>query len=559
MVYIPYGAFVTGPDILSGKYRGLDYQNEEKYPLLPLFSKHGLSGIGWNYALHNMLDTNQQAAHKPGKSISFPNLKTAGQRWGDYALSLGGISTALFDHMIADKIYLGATTLFNKYKKQGYTDEDAARIAVKVMNHGSFMFHRSIYSSEGMWEDILLMSRQFFTTGLRTAVFLGEQAPVGAFTGMAVGGSLAGPVGAAVGGASGWLLSPKLRKFASTMKTGPISKMSNSITGGELTLLDHKVMSKEISYIVMSVGFWSMLTMAVLQYVLSFDDDDPEKHGLDEHGEDGSKLGNKAKKRWMIFNQDPLAARLPAQDYNSRQMMIRPQFGKMFNDVVDVYGGAIDAAYNYGKEPEDRIELGKGIWEWMHNKQGVIKFFEEELANSDGFTKDEIYNREKGRFEDENLEVFFKRVAFELLGPIGTEEMVGSEDMDDTTIRALEIGGYNIKRGSPYGKGSTAKEYKDLSSRIHTQAFKDKARREPNRNLSPEDLKRQRQKQGRIDRESIRQLQKKRRNPLRDLKRSNRKSLKTSKKETAAEEAKRKKDDESRGALIKFFMGTLGK
>jgi hypothetical protein len=383
----------TGPDILAGKdWISGDIENYEN---LPLFVKHGFTAINYEKAMASLWDE-----HELGK---YPEMTTPWERSKEYALSVGGVNTAVFNGLIARELYHVLNKRYQQFLNQNMDPDTAARRAVKLVNDTSFLLNPEVFGKEGKYWTLALFTRNLTVGAMRIAS------------------------GAAY---------PLLKKTGLYKhRTHGIGKTFNSFVHGETSAADLNFLSR---YYIAHVG--KILTMKVLvdsmiQYALSFADPDNDDKELND------------KDRIMFFNEPGrrLSIKTPWKDNNQRRIFLDFQylreaqwlgnlFARIYDDAVqsaednaNPLSGVADSAFAYAKDwGTNRINTaGK----WMANM----------LLNYDSQTGKQITDRNlPPRLQrSETLDWFKQQMV-----PLGAEAGHTTDKKSiDAILRAVELFG----------------------------------------------------------------------------------------------------------------------
>jgi hypothetical protein len=445
----------TGRSILKGDFYPIGDLDLTSYENLPLFIAKGFTAFGYHPAMAAQWDDYQL-----GK---FPTDLTTGERISEYFKSFGGVNAAIFNTLIAQKLYHVTDKFYQRNLQKvdpatgkPMTPDKAASLAVSAVNDFSFLVHPAIYGKKtGPFKTLLLFTRGL-TIGFMRQLTLGGLYPIL-------------PQAA----------KQKLFKFRSK----GIGSFVNDVFHGEKSQVDMALLAPQYTLHMAKVFTAGLLLNGLIQFGLSFMDDGEK----DEHGErcDG---GLSCKKRWMFMNEPGkrFSVRLPNQAISVRDgrrtylnfQILREasHIGKILFDQLPIAGipgrgipGFTADVLGWGM---NRLNFGIGlIGDWMRNE--------------DRTTGQPIWTRgssAKDKAEDfgDFLKEEFKPLGFSAVGR-GFEKVPGIRDTAipdifirrgedirtvsegiDISLALIEFFGGTARKGEEFQPGYTISDLKRL-------------------------------------------------------------------------------------------------
>jgi hypothetical protein len=441
--------FTVGPKMLKGQYirpelEGADYSN------LPLFIRHGFTAFNYESAMKNIWDEEFK---------DYPEWNSPWENKVEYMQSFAGINQAIFNHFISQKLYHVINKRYEQFKKEidpetGRLMESdvAARRAVKLITDTSGILNTEVFGRAGKWWTLGLFTRNLTAAFARTLT----------------------------GAAYPLLKNTGVYKY----RTGGIGKMFNPVIHGETSQADLAFLAKYYVQHIGKVITAKILIDSLLQYALSFLDDDEK----DEHGEVGK--GNPlAKKRFMFMNESGkrFSVRSPWKDWNKRRIYFDFQFLREADHLANILGGIVSKDWGYGPK------------QWFMNRLNTFPRWMAAVINNIDDRGQPI--TDKNLPSDKQLEDQINYLLEELtpIGPWKPEPRTGKAPID-AGLMFSEAFGASIRRGIPLEAGmkwTTAqalKEREALStwfSRKERQAAENLPTKEAlKRKLTPEQRRR---------------------------------------------------------------------
>lgn len=405
---VAYRGVKEGTKILKGKEWLKDTDVIGKgYENMPLFLRHGFTALNYEQAMNALWDKEVL-----GK---FPEMRTPYENIKEYVGSTLGINKAIFQHLIARRLYHVVDNRFQQFVNMGMDKNTAARRAVKLVNDTSFMLNPDIWGKEGKYFTTLLFTRNL-TVGFIRQV-----------TGM---------------------MHPVAQVFGIKHKNSP-GALTNSLFHGEVSQADMDFLAKYYAQHLAKVVFAGVLINGLIQYGLSYLDDDKE----DENGEQGG--GFLATKRFM-WNNEPgkkFSVRLPWKDHTNRRMYVDFQLLREARHLGDLFFDDLEDV------PNNMIRWGKNRLNTM------LRVFAEVLLNVDYSGRAIIADKENLPI-DLQLELYsdyFKQQFSPLGFGMRREEKsyTGNKKLD-TALTAIEIFGASKRYGTALGEGETVAEKQKL-------------------------------------------------------------------------------------------------
>jgi len=359
-----------------------------------------------------------------------------------------GINNEVFKRFIIPSLIKVAIKKVQMLEKQGFSREDAARIAASHVSRTAGLFSPHLFGAEGDLLNILWFARGL-TTGFISQVTGAAYAPMKKFA-------------------------PGLARSIYKTHTGKFSRNFNPFVHAELS---PKLMDKASIMYMQHLGKvfgLGLMSYAAVQYVLSFGDDDK----LDEHGQ-RAKGDPMAKKRW-IWNNEPGrrgSIRTSDKDENQRRIFINPQFIREFRQLVDITG-------NFGSE-----SMPEGVLKWHKNR--LNSFGELMIA---AFTGVDVGLGEK-IIKDDKLPYLMKgeimaKYTLASLTPFGfgKEDMLPVAPENPTASKifnTVKFFGVSTTKGQRMEEGVTAGQLEQAREAIAIKAYYDQEMRDEMQGKSP--------------------------------------------------------------------------
>jgi hypothetical protein len=408
------------------------------FPLLPKFTRWGFPGTNIaNLAAATWDD------YELGK-YPYPELNSPFENIMENISSVGGTNAAIFQQFIFREVYHVLEKRYNQLLKEGFSDDDASRMATKFVSETSFMLSPDIFGKDGKILSLALFTRQLTVGFIRQLT--GAMYPVLKGTG--------------------------LYKY----HTGSASSLLNSWFHGETKQSDMDYLAK---YYAMHIGKMltvKILAMSLIQYMLSFGDDDKE----DEHGEIAKgKLD--AKKRYMSMNEPGKrwVVRTPWKDINQRRIYLDFQVLREANQLTDMLGWFVDKSW------------GQGPGKWFMNRINTFPRWVFEVMTNSDFQGQPITN-----YQANNPEEFFKYQMPEIkeffkkeMMPFGFKKEPAAEEPGvDSILRGINFFGGTSRRGMPLEEGYTAEEFEKMKRLVAFFNYKQKMETKDMELLTPDQL-----------------------------------------------------------------------
>jgi hypothetical protein len=442
----------TGQKILKGDFYPIGDLDLTNYENLPEMIAAGFTAYGYQPAMAAQWDDYQL-----GK---LPTDLTLGERVSEYFKSFGGVNAAIFNTLVADKLY----HVVNKFYEKNLTRTDpttgqlmdkkkAMRLAVSAVNDFSFLVHPAVYGKkDGPLKTFFLFTRGL-TIGFMRQLTLGGMYPL-----------------------LPKVAKQKLFKF----RTKGVGGFLNDVFHGEKSQVDMAILAPQYSLHLAKVFSAGLLLNGMVQFALSFmDDDETDEHNQVANGD------LSARKRWMWLNEPGkrFSVRLPNQFISERDgrrtflnfQMLREasHIGKILFDQLEIQGirgqGFPQQVLAWGF---NRLNFGIGlISDWARNE--------------DRTTGQPIWNRHS-RFEDKSedfadwIKEEFKPLGFGIIGRSFEkvpgirdtaipdffirrgEDVRTAEEANDITLNLLEFFGGTARKGEEFQAGYTIKDLKEI-------------------------------------------------------------------------------------------------
>lgn len=442
------GATKIGPQIWEGNYSST--RSGPKYKWMKLFQEEGsTASAGFSSFLANIIDKNDRGI--------FPQRQGRFNNWNDYLLSVGGIGTAIFERMMGDDIYYAMEKIAESKVQQGWLERDAARYAAHYMNTAAWSLNRSAFNDEGLFLQLMTISRNFAVVPFRIMSIMNYNTPVT--------GALAKRAG------------------MYNLKTGA-SRWTNPFTAADIPerMLGGKDgMSSKYWKNLGMLLFWMYFSSQMLQLAMSYMDDDK----TDEHGEIGSKLGLGAKKRWMINNPTRYKGMIRSTNFDVNGKRAYWDYGmfKIINNIFDIASTLVDPIAQ-SVTGHKSIDTGKGVVAFAQSKKGIIFTFEDILNNINtsgpnrGNPVWDPYAPESEQWD--NVGRIMHKAGLSVT-PIGTGGLVPGTDRQTTPLQdpaadafqtASSFLGVNEVPGPPEGGGMTATAAQLMEDKVNSFKFK---------------------------------------------------------------------------------------
>ncbi|CAK0749142.1 hypothetical protein CCP3SC15_150024 [Gammaproteobacteria bacterium] len=359
----------------------------------------------------------------------------------EYFTSGFGVNNEIFKKNIIPALIKVTLKKIKALELQGFSEEDAARIANNYVSNASGLRSPHLYGVEGD-----LLNYAWFARGL-TNGFIAQ-----------ITGAAYAPMKQIVLGLA--------RKFYKT-HTGKISRMMNPFVHAELSPKQMEAASVLYMKHLGKVFGMGLFAYAATQYLLSFGDDDK----MDEHGQVAK--GDPFAKKRFLFNNEPgkrASIRTSDKDENQRRIYVNPQFIREFRQLVDITG-------NFGSE-----SMPEGIYKWHKNR--LNSFGELMIAAVTGVDVglgEKIIKDDKLPFVMKG-EIMAKYVAGSLTPfSFGREDALPVTPDNPTAAkayRAVQFFGVSTTKGQPMEEGITSGQITQARESIAVKAFYDQEMRD---------------------------------------------------------------------------------
>lgn len=268
-----FGKGGTGGKMLAGTMQPA-YLSDDSLRRVPLILKHGFP-LGFSNALFAITDKIN--------SGKYANQQKGWERISEFALTAGGVNRAIYEQIILrGYVYLINKLADGYMKKYDLSEEEAIRRAVLFAEETSFLYNPDMWNRSVFWKAVWI-SRALTLGPLRQMVAMVSSA------------ALKNPITEA------W--TKKIRQ----PRAGAFHTISNPIMLADKTSEDVEFLGARIGESVGRGMAWMFGVFAIVQFLLSFLDDD----------ETGDK-GNMTAPKRFIWNNPGIAKLFPRMPYKTQ-------------------------------------------------------------------------------------------------------------------------------------------------------------------------------------------------------------------------------------------------
>lgn len=396
------------PEIAGQMKRGEYFQGaSEDYENLPLFMRNGWNAASYEQSMSSIWDREIL-----GK---YPELNSPQENIKELAESTFGINAAIFQHYIAKKIYGVLNARYKQFLSLGLDKETAARRAVTLVNDQSYLLNPDVFGKEGKFYTMFLFTRNLTVGFLRQLTALGY---------------------------------PIAKKLGFKHKAGK-GGMLSSVFHGEISASDLDFLSRYYYQHIMKVMLAGVLLSSLVQYALSFEDDDEP----DENGEiaRGNLL---ARKRFMAFNEPGkrFTIRTPWKNQNQQRAFLSPQLFREARHMGEMLGGL-------GAE-----SIPSGMRNWLANRVNTGTALSIDILRNKDNQGEDITNRSlELRYQVDD----FTNYILKSISPLGIgikpgESWKGHGLSVDVPMNIIQLFGVGSKYGMPAESGWDVNQLNDL-------------------------------------------------------------------------------------------------